>query len=248
MKVLNLRCAQRPSLRGAGSAPTRDFESQLGRGLVTCPPAAMRRSTSCPRRRAWNVSGPPSRRRPRRRPANVAALQAAMLERRAQMMVPRTSARFRGSATHPPAKSRRAASAAEPAGGRAGLARGRVSRSSRYRAANRGEGHNQAAALASGLQASDQLRVARAASGPVVEPVTEHWCLSGTVLLAARTVVGTCSSRQTGWERRDVRLCFRGYRCFQPDAGGGQQQRAQDMAGGQRRGRAGCLGPPGCWS
>lgn len=85
MKVLNLRCAHDHRFEGWFGSDE-DFESQLGRGLVTCPAcgaAAIDKLPSAPR---LNVSGLKQEEAAAAPGERVAALQAAMLNAVQQMM------------------------------------------------------------------------------------------------------------------------------------------------------------------
>ena len=85
MKVLNLRCAHDHRFEGWFGSDE-DFESQLGRGLVTCPAcgaATIDKRPSAPR---LNVSGLKQEEAAAAPGERVAALQAAMLNAVQQMM------------------------------------------------------------------------------------------------------------------------------------------------------------------
>ncbi|MBS0436013.1 MAG: DUF1178 family protein [Proteobacteria bacterium] len=85
MKVLNLRCAHHHRFEGWFGSDE-DFESQLARGLVTCPAcgdAAIDKLPSAPR---LNVSGLKQEEAAAAPGERVAALQAAMLNAVQQMM------------------------------------------------------------------------------------------------------------------------------------------------------------------
>jgi len=85
MKVLNLRCAHDHRFEGWFGSDE-DFESQLGRGLVTCPACGAATIDKLPSAPRLNVSGLKQEEAAAAPGERVAALQAAMLNAVQQMM------------------------------------------------------------------------------------------------------------------------------------------------------------------
>ncbi len=85
MKVLNLRCAHDHRFEGWFGSDE-DFESQLGRGLVTCPACGAATIDKLPSAPRLNVSGLKQEEVAAAPGERVAALQAAMLNAVQQMM------------------------------------------------------------------------------------------------------------------------------------------------------------------